>query len=210
MVRTNKQGQALGRKGAETRARLLDAARQLIASGSEEKLTASAIARAAGVASQSLYLYFRDIDELLLHLSKEAGDDAAEIANELDAPWDPSSRHEHAERFVSAFYRYWDRNRAILTIRNFRADRGEEAFVEMRDASAQPIVNRLAEQIRAAGTAKGPTPREALARAIIIVAAIERMASRYATLHVVEPAIDAEDLKRAEADILLLLLTPRA
>lgn len=208
MVKTNKQGQALGRKGAESRARLIATARDLVASGAEEKLSASAIARAAGLASQSFYLYFRDVDELLLQLARDAGDDATEIVDELRRPWDTASRPAHAERFVDAFYRYWDRHRAILNIRNFRADRGEVAFVQTREASSQVIVSSLADQIRSAAAGLGD--REALARAIIIVAAIERMASRYATLHVAQPPIDSEDLKRAEADILMMLLTPAA
>ena len=76
-IKVNKQGQALGRKGGETRRRLLDATLELIATEDSHKLTASRIARAAGLASQSFYLYFKDIDEILLVLAEEASADFA-------------------------------------------------------------------------------------------------------------------------------------
>ena len=208
MVGTNKQGQALGRKGAESRARLLDAARLLIADTPADKLTVSAIARAGGLASQTFYRYFASVDELLLWMAREAATDAAEIVTELDRPWDMTALHEHAGRFVAAFYQYWDRNRAILNIRNFRADSGQQAFVSARNESMRPIIARLADRIRTTQGAGGLPERDALARAVIIVAAIERMASRYAALDDAPSGLNAEDLKRAEIAILQLMLSP--
>src|SRR3546814_10346264 len=79
----NKHGQAIGRKGAESRRRLLDATRTLIATEPAHKLTASAIARTAKLASQTFYLYFNDIDEILLALSQEAAEDMDEVFAEL-------------------------------------------------------------------------------------------------------------------------------
>jgi len=208
MRKTNKDGQAIGRKGAESRDRLLAAARHLIAATPAEALTASAIAREAGLASQTFYLYFKGVDEALLWLSREASEDTGEIAAELDRPWDSAQLRYHAECVVSAFYRYWDRHRAILNIRNFRADGGQDSFVEVRSASAVPIVAKIAARIRAAHGEGELTEREALSRAIIIFSAIERMAARYAYLPGWRSFVDSEDLKRAEAEILTLLMSP--
>ena len=210
MIGRNKDGQSLGRKGAESRARLLAGARKLIDEAPSGKLTATAIARAAGLASQTFYLYFNDIEEALLQLSREASEDVSEIAAELDGQWEKGSLRDHAERVVSAFYRHWDRHRAILHIRNFRADSGQHAFVEARDASAMPLVKKIATRIRLAQDPGRLSETDALARAVIIFSAIERMAARYASLSDLGATVNSEDLKRAEADILALLISPAA
>ncbi len=209
MHKTNKDGQSIGRKGAESRARLLEAAHDLISTTPSPKLTASAIARAAGLASQTFYVYFDDVDEVLLNLSSEASADTGEIVAELDRPWDFGSLQQHAERVVGAFYRYWDRHRATLNIRNFLADSGNEAFLRVRNESAMPIVTRIAARIRASqGEGKLPE-RDAIARAVIIFAAIERIAARYPAGLPEDSNVRSDALKRAEVDILVLLISPR-
>ncbi len=207
---TNKDGQAIGRKGAESRARLLEEARLLLFSAPSEKLTASAIARAAGLASQTFYVYFDDIDEILYVLAEQATKDNAEIIAELDRPWDFGAVHHHAERVVSAFYRYWDRNRPIFNVRNFRADSGQEAFMQLRNVGAYPVVSRMASCILASHGAGNLGKRDALARAVVIFAAMERMAARYANGGTDPSMVDSDELKQAEVDILALLFSPCA
>jgi AcrR family transcriptional regulator len=208
MLGKNKDGQELGRKGAESRARLLGAVRKLVDEAPSGKLTATAIAREAGLASQTFYLYFAGVDEALLYLSRDASEDTAEITAELDATWAEDALRFHTGRVVDAFYRHWDRHRAILHIRNFRADGGEQAFVEVRSASSLPLVTRIATRILAAHGSDRLTETDALARAVIIFSAIERMAARYASLSDWRSSFGSEDLKRAEADILALLISP--
>lgn len=214
MQATNKDGQAIGRKGAESRARLLAAARLLIQATPADKLTARAISQAADLASQSFYVYFDDIDELLLCLSREVSNDVADIILELDLPWNTRTIYHHAERVVNAFYRHWDRHRAILNLRNFRADSGDAEFTKVRNDAATPIIRKIASRIRAAQGKAAMTERNSLARAAIIFAAVERMASRYpfdATAPAAledAPVINPGDLKRAEIDVLALLLSP--
>jgi AcrR family transcriptional regulator len=54
---------------AQTRQRLLAAARRLILGGREARLAASAVAREAGVAGATFYEHFKNRDELLLALA---------------------------------------------------------------------------------------------------------------------------------------------
>jgi AcrR family transcriptional regulator len=211
MNTTNKDGQAIGRKGAESRARLLSATRKLLGElPSARKLTASSIARAAGLASQTFYLYFDDVEEILLSLSIEASEDTVDIIAALDAEWKPATPLDYTERVVEAFYRYWDRHRPILNIRNYMADRGDEFFVKARNESALPIIARIAARIRTAQGEERLSERAARARAIIIFSAIERMAARYSTAAGQAVMPGGEELKRAEADILAILISPPA
>jgi AcrR family transcriptional regulator len=209
MIKTNKHGQVLGRKGAESRARLIEAARGLLETLPADKLTASAIARAAGLASQTFYLYLQDVDEALLQLSGEAAQDIQEIMAEVERPWDPTRLADHAGQFVDAYYRYWDRNRAVLTTRNFRAESGIEAFIVRRNDDTMPIIHSLRDRIQDSHGAEGIAPRDALARAIIAVTTIERMASRYPVLEGPPSVFNVDDIKRAEAHALMSMFAPQ-
>jgi len=207
MDETNKHGQSIGRKGAESRRRLLDATRELIAVEPAHKLTASAIARAAKLASQTFYLYFKDIDEALLALSHEAGSDMDDVHNSLSGDWKSAAPADHAKRFVDAFSAYWDRHRAILTVRNYLSDSGHPAFLTVRQDAAIPLIRAIADRILAAHP-DDVDAKSAFARSVIIYSAIERMAARPATMRHNPSIVDADDLKQAEVDILALLFTP--
>jgi AcrR family transcriptional regulator len=207
MDETNKHGQSIGRKGAESRRRLLDATRDLIAVEPAHKLTASAIARAAGLASQTFYLYFKDIDEALLALSLEAGSDMADVHDSLAADWRSAAPVAHAKRFIDAFTAYWDRHRAILTVRNYLSDSGHPDFLTVRQETAMPLIRAIADRILAAHP-DDVDPKSAVARSVIIYSAIERMAARPATLRHNPGIVDPGDLIQAEVDILALLFTP--
>ena len=212
MKKTNKDGQAIGRKGAESRSRLLAATRQLLIElSTARKLTASSIARAAGLASQTFYLYFDDVEEVLFCLSEEASADTTEIIEALESPWDPASPQAFTLPVVLAFYRYWDRHRPILNIRNYMADRGEEAFATLRNESAIPIVTRIAQRIRAGQGEARLSERDSLARAIIIFSAIERQAGRYANnpgLHLMPSSEEKEPSGTTAAATLVSRIGP--
>lgn len=210
MRQTNKDGQTIGRKGAESRARLMEATTRLIGEMPVQKLTASAIARGAGLASQTFYLYFKDVEEVLLQLAIAAEEDMQGLRTALDRPWDMAAIGGHTERFVDAFYRYWDQHRALLTVRNFLADSGNPAFVRQRSESAMPIVHGIAHRIAAARGVGTVSERESFAQAILIYAAIERMAARYAVIEEETPLIGSADLRQAAASMLTLLLSPPA
>ena len=209
MNSVNKHGQAIGRKGIESRRRLLDATRSLLTDEPAYSLTAAGIARAAGLASQTFYLYFKDIDEVLLILSEEASADTADIHTALTATPASASPAEYSARFVEVFSAYWDRHRSILTIRNYRSDNGHAGFLKARQDSALPLVQAMADRMVAANPGR-LGDADAFARSIIIYAAIERMAARYTLPGRQEGAINSARLKQAEADILTLLLTPPA
>lgn len=204
MIKVNKQGQALGRKGGETRRRLLDAALELIATEDSHKLSASRIARAAGVASQSFYLYFKDIEEVLLTLSQETVADFDEVISVLaDATTDVSA-DRLSRRLVDALANYWGRHRAILNVRNYMADAGNPAFLKLRYETTIPLIDRLAERMLRAQPAIAPG--DARGRAITIYQAMERTVARENAVQY-PGGPQGLDLRSAAADVLTLLLT---
>jgi hypothetical protein len=70
-----------------------------------------------------------------------------------------------------------------------------------------PIVTSIAKRISTAQGAGELSEPDALARAVIIYAAIERLAARPATLARRSASLQEADLRRAEAEILTLLFT---
>jgi AcrR family transcriptional regulator len=209
MQRTNKQGQALGRKGEESRRRLLDATLSLLATDSVHKLSASRIARTASMASQSFYLYFKDIDEILYALAEEAAADVPQVVETLrNAPADITPE-QLSRNLIDAYAAYWDRHRAILNARNYIADSGNVAFLKLRQETTMPMIFAIADRIRAAQP-KALTRAASIARAVIIYLAMERLAARSNVTQYSPVDTARVDLRGAEIDILSLLFTPVA
>lgn len=208
MSTVNKHGQSIGRKGEESRRRLMDATRLLIVNHPAHKVSASAIARAAGLASQTFYLYFQDIDEILLALSDEASGDMEDVHQALQAEGVAAGPAEQSRRFIDAFSKYWDRHRAVLSMRNYLADSGHPAFLTVRHQAAMPVIEAITDRIMESHAAADLDRRTAMARSVIIYSAIERIAARPATMRHSPGLLDPEDFEQAESYILTLLLTP--
>ncbi|NKI16335.1 TetR/AcrR family transcriptional regulator [Spongiibacter sp. KMU-166] len=179
VVTTNNHGQSLGRKGMQTRKRLMDAARKLLKSGSPVELTAVSIAKKAKSSSATFYLYFADVRGILLALTEEAETDMQAVHAVLDEPWDPKVLDvEHSRRVVQAFASVWDKHREVLRYRNLEADRGDPVFENIRLRTFVRIVNRFAEHIQVAyKEGGGGNQQTARADASVLVAAMERLAA---------------------------------
>jgi AcrR family transcriptional regulator len=209
----NKQGQSLGRKGTESRRRLMDSTLSLLSEHSAHKLSASRIARVAGMASQSFYLYFKDIDELLLALAEEAAADIGSVVDALREAPGSSEPGDVSRRVIDAYSAYWDKHRSILSARNYIADSGNMAFLKLRQESTMPVILAVAERIVAADSG-GLRMKEAVARAVVVYQAMERLAARSNAVEYrsaeqpQELQIEKTDLRQAEIDILTLLFTP--
>jgi AcrR family transcriptional regulator len=178
VVNKNKQGQKLGRKGQETRARLMDAARSLLETQSPVELTAVAIAAEAGTSPASFYMYFDDTKDLLFALSEVAGQDMAKIHAIFDEPWHPDNLQQRAMDVIEALNAVWDKHRPVLRYRNLEATRGDQRFADLRLNTFIPFIQRLAECILAVNPAQGGRRRaDAYAEASILQGAMEHMAA---------------------------------
>lgn len=178
-ISKNKHGQSLGRKGRETRERLMSAALELLEDHSPVQLTVVAIAKKAKSSSATFYLYFEDVRSLLLVLSEDAEADMKVVHEVLDEPWDPKVLDlEHADRVVQAYVSVWNKHREVLRYRNLEADRGDAEFENIRLRTTVRIVTRFAEHIFAAYPEDTEfTFTDAMAEASVLVAAMERLAA---------------------------------
>lgn len=202
-ARTNKTGQALGQKGAETRRRLLLSAMDILQR--DEELTAAAVSRASNVSAAAFYVYFDSLPDLQLSLADEVRNDMTGLFDVLDREWCDETITLRSHELVGAFYEHWRRYRAVLITRNHQADLGKVPFIEARRRAAMPVIERLADRMREALGPDRLSERDAFARSVIIFAAMERLAARANASPFHTGDLSDDELMRAEAHILSLL-----
>jgi AcrR family transcriptional regulator len=195
-------GRPLGKRGAQTRRRLLDATATLLETHGIRDLRVVDIARAVGTSPATFYQYFRDVEEAVLALAAEVGDEITPLAPRLlDQPWDGHDGLDAARRLVDGFVTHWDRHRAVLRTRNLAAQEGDARFREVRNRTLIEFTTRFDSMI-AAARARGAVAAEmsAAAAAAALVALIERMAAFHKDL---EPmGISRADLVETTARII--------
>ncbi len=171
-VARNLNGQKLGRKGRDTRQRILNAAAEIVAEGTADQVSLSAIARRASLGMTSLYLYFNDLTELLLALLDPVVDGAREeFADLLGKHWEDDRLGEHCREFLEAFYRFWAGNSRLLHLRNSMADAGDDRMAMARVRSSQPLIGFFAHQM---GGGPDNTKSYAYAMATVLTTGMER------------------------------------
>ncbi len=140
----NLVGQRIGRKGKETRERILSAALRIIESSDDAPITLSGVAREVSVGMTTLYLYFPDLGDLILAVLKRVMDseDAAYMGL-VKKRWPDESLRECCSEFLKAHLRFWRDHARILHMRNSYADAGDARFLGYRNQAAVPLVEQL-------------------------------------------------------------------
>ena len=171
-------GRPLGKRGAATRRRLLDATAQLLESHGVRDLRVVDIAREVGTSPATFYQYFRDVEEAVLAMTAEVGEELAPVDELLRRSWTGPSGLDTAREMVDGFIRYWDEHRAVLRTRNLAAQEGDQRFRQVRNASLRPITDHLAAAVSESQTAGRVSDDIApMAAAAALVALLERMAA---------------------------------
>jgi AcrR family transcriptional regulator len=176
-------GRPLGKRGAQTRRRLLDATGTLLETNGIRDLRVVDIARAVGTSPATFYQYFRDVEEAVLALAADVGDEVLPLARLIEERWDNSGGLDRARSLVDGFVAYWDRHRAVLRTRNLAAQEGDQRFRDVRNRTLIEFTTRFRTKIETARVrgevAEGLSPGAAAAA---LVALIERMAAYHRDL----------------------------
>jgi AcrR family transcriptional regulator len=194
-------GRPLGRRGALTRRRLLDATEELLETHGIRDLRVVDIARVVGSSPATFYQYFRDVEEAVLALAESVGDEIAPLAARLEPPWDATHGLDDARALVDGFVGYWDRHRAVLRTRNLAAQEGDERFRDVRHRTLRDFMAHLTAKIteaRAAG--RVVDEMSPVAASAALVALIERMAAFHRELE--EIGITRADVVETTARII--------
>ena len=163
-------------KSEITRARLCNAASRLIEQKSLRAITVSELTALAGVAPSTFYIYFADVDGAVLALLEDAEATMPDLAAAARAIA-PDRPEPGVRTLLTQYLAFWDKNYALLRIRNLAADEGEARFREARGKMLGPMLFALAEkveEIRGTELSKRTPP---LAVASVISGSMERLAS---------------------------------
>ena len=171
-------GRALGKRGAATRRRLLDATGELLESNGLRDLRVVDIAREVGTSPATFYQYFGDVEAAVLALAEAVGEQTAPLVEVLETRWSGEAGLEQARRLVDGFLLFWDDHRAVLRTRNLAAQEGDQRFRDVRNSSLQPITEGLSRKVVENGV-DGLAP---YAAAAALVAMMERMAAFHTDL----------------------------
>lgn len=196
----------MGQKGQVTRLRLMSVVVEILKTTPFRNLKVADIARKASISPSTFYLYFKDVEELVLEVVKSTAKTPPEVLACLDREWTQENCFEQAREFVELYGKYWDEHRDILRLRNAEADRGNENFLEERLKWSQPILDAITKKIEQ-GQERDAISRQATANAIaaVLLAAIERLSGSY-PVYRHEPNTSRPMLIDAQARILAQLI----
>jgi len=179
----DQSGRVLGPRALATRQKLLDATQALLDEQSLRDLRVSDIARRVGTSPATFYQYFKDVEDVVLCLAREASNEMSEIVALVDGVWEGEPGLERARSLATAFVDHWDAHHAPLRVRNMAADEGDQRFMDVRRRAMAPVLGALSKCIRMsheARAAKGESesrPVHPHAAAAAMAAILERLAA---------------------------------
>lgn len=175
-VSHNLNGQRLGRKGRDTRERIIAVAAEILADPADDGLiTLSEVARRADLRMGTLYLYFADLSELMLAVLEPVMATAeAEYVHLLRDFWPDGELGPQTLAFVTAYFAFWQQHSQVLHLRNSMADRGDDRMLQHRVRSALPVMRLIASQMGTQPTQSG-NPMSSMSTALMT--GLERVAT---------------------------------
>jgi len=144
---TNLLGQKIGRKGRETRKRIMNVLLEMLADSSYKDITVSELANECGISSSTFYVYFEDIEDVLFACVQETTPDLRVVIDVLDQDWNLTSLEEKVAELVDTYSSLWERHRIELRIRNLEAYQGNLRFMNYLVESTRAIQIALGEKI---------------------------------------------------------------
>jgi AcrR family transcriptional regulator len=212
-VSHNQVGQKLGRKGQETRERILTAVLDLLADRNGPPVTLSGVAKEARVRPPNVYLYFPDMGDLLLAALARVMATAEEAyLAQLRQRWPDEALQDRSYSFLQAYYEFWEKHARLLHMRNAMADAGDLRVLRYRNDVTLPLIRLLAEQIGIADDTND------IAIASVLMTGLERVATVVTnpqfgiiigTTTEADQRVYVRGLIEAEAEVLSVVLTHR-
>lgn len=142
-------GRPLGPRAMNTRVRILDATVELLAEKPMRDLRVIDIARRIGTSPATFYQYFKDVEDVVLHLASRVSEFTPEIVELIEGDWSGRDGHARGRKLAELVIRHWDRYAPILRVRNNACDEGDVAFRELRMSAMMPLVHAFAQRIEA-------------------------------------------------------------
>lgn len=165
----------MGRKGRETRQKIMGVTLEMLNHRSYKDLTVSEVAQEAGVSSSTFYVYFEDIEDVLFACVQAAALDLGELREILNQEWSLDNLEAQVATFVETYNKLWEKYRVELRVRNLEADQGNLRFLNIRVETTRDILQTLGKRI----TQVNPKLKHPQQIAVVIHAAMGTIAAQH-------------------------------
>ncbi|WP_437097059.1 TetR family transcriptional regulator [Streptomyces sp. enrichment culture] len=153
-------GRVAGRRGQETRQKLLDCLSEMLSSSPYRDVKVIDVARRAGTSPATFYQYFPDVEGAVLELAEQTAAESAGLAELLEGrSWAGRSGWQTAQELVDGFLEFWRKNDAILRVVDLGAAEGDKRFYKIRMKVLNSVNSSLADSV-AALQAKGRVDKD--------------------------------------------------
>jgi AcrR family transcriptional regulator len=126
-------GRVAGRRGQETRQKLLDCLSEMLSSSPYRDVKVIDVARKAGTSPATFYQYFPDVEGAVLEIADQMASDVGELTGLLEGrSWAGKAGWQTAQELVDGFLDFWRRNDAILRVIDLGAAEGDKRFYKIR------------------------------------------------------------------------------
>lgn len=167
-------GRIPGRRGRQTRDKLLDATAAMLETTSYRDLSVVDVARSVGTSPATFYQYFADVEAAILVLAGRMVEDGQHLTNLVEeASWSGRSAVEAAEALVEAFLTFWRQHHAVLKVVDLAIAEGDPRFRNIRNDLLGPVTAAL----RDAGRAIGRSDYEPAAVGAILVSMLAHVSA---------------------------------
>lgn len=137
-------GRLPGRRGRQTRERLLDATATMLQERSYRDLAVVDVTRRAGTSPATFYQYFADVEAAVLVLAERMLEDGDRLrATVADASWTGRGARTSAEALVDQFMAFWQAHGAVLRVVDLAIAEGDRRFRSIRTRLLAPVAGGL-------------------------------------------------------------------
>ena len=172
-------GRIPGRRGRQTRDRLLDATAAMLETQSYRDLSVVDVARSVGTSPATFYQYFADVEAAILVLAGRMVEDGDRLRVAVaEASWTGRAARESAEALVDQFLSFWRTHGAVLRVVDLAIAEGDQRFRAIRNELLGPIT----EGLRDAAADLGRTDHDPSAAGAVLVSMLAHVAEHQSGL----------------------------
>lgn len=201
-------GRVPGRRGMQTRQRLLDQTLALLEETTFRELKVVDIAREAGTSPATFYQYFPGVEEAILALAEEMSFQGGDTLVDLPGSdaWSKGDGERRAAEISESFIQFWRDNQAIMRVIDLTAEEGDTRFRAIRTRLLNAFNNQLVGVIEAEKKAGNhPKGLSAEATAGVMVSMLSNVASHHYVFE--QFGVEVDDLSKSMARVLYLGVT---
>lgn len=218
-VLVDQAGRPLGPRALQTRRKILEATVSLLDEKPMRDMRVIDIARRIGSSPATFYQYFKDVEDVVLHLAGQMKESTPELVELIAGDWQGRAGHARGRKIANLVIDHWDKFAPVLRARNNASDEGNLALRKERMAAMMPLVKAFEQAIERAHRQTAPNAGattedewtggrvDPLVGATALTSCLERLSMYHGWI--AELGGSREELVETTATLLQSLLTSR-